>query len=228
MKQLILNQRQINELELLLDGSYYPVEGYMVKQDYESCLYNMRLSNGKLYPIPVVLSVENNLASSFSIDDLVLLKDETNYPIAELTIQDIYEPNLLDECKYTLGTNDSNHPYCSTIMQNSNQKYLGGKLKKINMPLHYDFKELRNSPQDIKKYIKENNYNYLIGFQTRNVLHRSHYELTLDALSQVPNAKLLLHPVVGFQDLSVITHRRLFFKDAGSNGDFSNRCNLVE
>lgn len=211
MCEVILNTRQLNDLELLLNGGFYPLDGYMNREDYESCLYNMRLKNNSLWPIPITLAIGKNILEKIFINDIILLKDETNIPIAELEVEDIYEPKLEDECLYILGSEDSNHPYHNIIMQNNNCKYVGGKLKKIQLPLHYDFEDLRLSPDETKKYFKENNWKNIIGFQTRNVLHRSHFELTLNALKEVgENAKLLLHPVVGLtQDCDTDYHTRV-------------------
>lgn len=212
---LILNKRQLNDLELLLNGAFYPLKTFMNKSDYESCLYNMRLSNGELFPVPIVLAVNNNLASKMDIGTNLKLKDETGILIAELQIEEIYEPNLEDECKYVLGSNDSSHPYHEIIMNNKNSKYLSGELKKIQLPIHYDFSEIRMSPQETKDFFIKNNWDIVVGFQTRNPLHRSHYELTLNSLNEVSKqtgkaAKLLLHPVVGItQDCDIDYYTRV-------------------
>jgi sulfate adenylyltransferase len=210
-----LNIRQLNDLELLLNGAFYPLTTYMNKCDYESCIYNMRLSNGDLFPIPIVFSINNEILAKIKIADILKLKDETGILIAELTVGEIYEPKLEDKCKYVLGSLDSTHPYHNIIMKNINCKYISGELKKIQLPLHYDFNELRMGPEETKKYFKKNNWNVVVGFQTRNPLHRSHYELTLNALNQVSketgfNAKLLLHPVVGItQDCDIDYYTRV-------------------
>lgn len=210
MKYLVLNTRQLNELELLLDGSYYPLEGYMNSKDYYSCLYNMRLDSGLLWALPVTLSVPDN---TYNVGDIVVLKDETNLPIAELYVEEIYQPNVMDELKYSLDTMDSNHPYHHIIMENQNKSYLGGKVKRIDdrLPIHYDFKDLRMTPADTKKYFKDNGWTKIIGFQTRNPMHRSHYNLTLNSMMQVgDDCKLLLHPVVGItQDCDIEYHARV-------------------
>lgn len=114
-----------------------------------------------------------------------------------MIIDDIYQPDLLEECRKVLGSDDSNHPYHSIIMENVNKKYISGKITKIQMPNHYDFIELRYTPEQTKEYFRKNNWNTIIGFQTRNPLHRSHFELTKIALKEVgEDAKLLLHPSV--------------------------------
>lgn len=212
---IVLNSRQLNDLELLMNGSFSPLTTYMSKNDYMSCLFTMRLSNGDLWPVPIILSLSNTLCDKLKLNDLLILKDETNLPIAELKISEFYEPKLEDECKYILGSTDSSHPYHSIIMKNENCKYITGELKKIQLPIHYDFNELRMTPETTKNYFKINNWDVVVGFQTRNPLHRSHYELTLNALNEVSiqtgkSAKLLLHPVVGItQDCDIDYYTRV-------------------
>ena len=204
---IILNKRQLCDLELLLNGGFAPLEGFMNEKDYRSCLENMTLTNGSIWTIPIVLGTEK----AVKVDDIVTLKDETGVSIASMVIDDVYTPDLLEECKYVLGSDDSNHPYHSIIMSNSGKKYIGGKVTKIRLPLHYDFMDLRYTPEQTKEYFKEKGWNTVIGFQTRNPLHRSHYELTRFALKEVSeDAKLLLHPSVGVtQDCDIDYHTRV-------------------
>jgi sulfate adenylyltransferase len=217
---LNLNQSQQNELELLLSGAFYPLSTFMNKKDYENCLYNMRLSTGELFPIPIVFNLLNTICDKLNLNDVLILRDETGIALAEMNVEEIYEPKLTDECIYVLGTIDYTHPYYSNIMSCSNCKYISGKIKKIQLPLHYDFKELRMTPEETKKYFTDNNWDVVVGFQTRNPLHKSHYELTLNAINEISkqtgkNAKLLLHPVVGITqncDIDYYTRVRCYKK----------------
>jgi len=129
----------------------------------------------------------------------VVLKDNTNYPIAKLHIQEYYKPNIRSECLLTFGSEDTNHPYIDILYKNNDCYYIGGKLEKINDVRHYDFTDLRLTPAQTKAYFVENNWETIVGFQTRNPMHRSHYELTKYAMKMTedPNAKLFLNPVVG-------------------------------
>ena len=204
---LYLNNRQLCDLELLLNGGFSPLKGYMNRKDYYSCLHNMTLEDGSVWPIPIILAT----SELYNINDIIILKDMTGIAIASLTLDDIYKPDLVEECKYTLGTNDMNHPYHSIIMENRDKQYIGGKVTRITLPLHYDFMNLRMTPNDTKQYFKNNEWTDVVGFQTRNPMHRSHFELTQFALKEIgPNAKLLLHPVVGVtQDCDIDYHTRV-------------------
>jgi len=204
---LYLNNRQLCDLELLLNGGFSPLEGYMNSKDYYSCLHNMTLADGSVWPIPVTLASNEN----YNIGDIITLKDMTGIALATLTVDDIYKPDLMEECKYVLGSDDTNHPYHSIIMENKDKNYIGGKVTRITLPLHYDFMNLRMTPDETKQYFKNNNWDTIVGFQTRNPMHRSHFELTQFALKEVGNdAKLLLHPVVGVtQDCDIDYHTRV-------------------
>ncbi len=206
-----LNKRQLCDLELLLNKSFHPLDGFMNEKDYKSCLINMTLDNGTIWPIPITLSISEKERNNINLNTNLILKDETGISIAELYIEDIYKPDVDEECKCILGSIDENHPYHNIVMENKDKYYIGGKVKKLQLPLHYDFKELRRTPEETKKFFNDNNWTTIVGFQTRNPLHRSHYELTKYALKEAgENAKLLMHPVVGVtQDCDIDYHARV-------------------
>ena len=116
--EIVLNKRQLCDVELLLNGGFYPLDGFMKENDYKSCLDNLTLENGTVWPIPIVLATDKNV----NMNDTVTLKDETGIHIATMTVEDIYQPDLLEECRKVLGSDDSNHPYHSIIMENVNKK----------------------------------------------------------------------------------------------------------
>ena len=124
---LTLNKRQLCDLELILNGGFSPLNGFMNEPDYLACVKNMTLSDGTIWPIPIVLSTDK----TFNITDTITLKDETGVSIANMVIESIYKPNLDDECEYVLGSIDPNHPYHDIIMENKNKYYIGGIVKKF-------------------------------------------------------------------------------------------------
>jgi len=202
-----LNDRLTCDLELLLNKSFYPLNGFLNEKDYKSVIENMRLANGKLWPIPIVLPIDEITKEKIKHEEYVILKNSTNLPLAKLYITDIYKPDLLQECLKVYGTNDINHPYVKIIndLTKNNIWYIGGKVKKINDPQHFDFINDRYTPEQMKIFFKNNNWNTIVGFQTRNPMHRSHYELTKYALTQAgTDAKLLIQPIVGItQDCDI-------------------------
>lgn len=204
-KSITLNGRQLCDLELLLNGGFYPLTGFLKKADYESVVNNCRLANGKLWSMPIVLPVKERIDA-----EMITLKDEQGVPLAILKNPEFYKPDLAKECQNVYGTTDRNHPYVKLLMEETINYYVGGDLIKIQLPLHYDFEVDRLTPDQTKQFFKEQGWNTVVGFQTRNPMHRSHMELTLHALRQVPNSKLLLHPVVGItQECDVDYHTRV-------------------
>lgn len=193
---LVLTSRQLCDLELLMNGGFNPLEGFMGKEDYFSVLNHMRLSNGSLWPIPIVLDVNKKIVKSLKLGDKLTLKNQEGYPLAILSISDIWEPNYTEEAKLVYGTTDQAHPGVSYIA-NQNEIYcLGGKIENIALPYHYDFRKYRHTPTVLKKIFKDKNWDQIIAFQTRNPMHKAHVKMTLEAIKDL-NGKLLLHPVVG-------------------------------
>jgi len=217
MENLTLNSRQICDLELLINGGFNPLEGFLKKNDYESVLKNMRLADGSLWTMPITLAITSTDAEKLKHCDTVTLKDPTGLNICTMDISgedSIYKYDWQEEAKYVFGTDDTNHPY-TKILKEQYEKgykyYLGGKIIKGIIPPHFDFLEHRLSPSQTKEFFKKNNWKKVIGFQTRNPMHKSHYFLTQKALQDAgEDAKLLLHPVVGVtQECDVNYHTRV-------------------
>lgn len=217
---ICLNSRIICDLELLLDGSFNPLSGFMNQKDYKSVVKKMRLSDGTLWPMPIVLPINSQQKEQIVHKDHVILTDDTNLPLAKLYVNDIYKPDLKRECKYVYGTNDDNHPYVkivNSLCDGDNEVwYVGGEVEVINMPPHYDFKDLRMNPVQMRNYFEKESWTTVVGFQTRNPMHRSHIELTKYALNQAADSykycknyddcKLLIQPIVGVTQVEDIDY----------------------
>lgn len=189
---------------MLLNGGFSPLEGFLNKLDYQNVLQNMRLNNGHLWTMPITLPINDKIIDNLKHLDKVILKDETGIPLAEMDISNphsVYSYSWQEEAKAIFGTDDINHPYTKILKQqweNGFKYYIGGKVTQLNQIPKYDFEEYRLSPQETKDFFKSNNWTKVVGFQTRNPMHRSHYELTKYALSKAgDDAKVLIHPVVG-------------------------------
>jgi sulfate adenylyltransferase len=208
-KRFIINDRQLCDLEMILNGGFSPLEGFMCKKDYNNVLDKSRLSDGTVWPLPIVLAIPENL---FRKDEDVVLQADYNttielvhesdltHIIAEIEYKDIYRPDLKNECIKSLGSCDDNHPYINYILSNPDVLYVGGKVTEVGGVNHFDFYKNRLTPKDIKQKIKENEWNQILGFQTRNPMHNCHYALTKYALSQMKGQgrkALILQPVVG-------------------------------
>lgn len=202
--EVILGERLMCDLEMILNGGFAPLTGFLNKTDYENVLKNMRLVNGKLWSMPITLPITLEQAEEFKTQDKIILKDLTGLPIAEMDISSpdsIYTYSWQDEAKAVFGTDDDLHPYTSILKsqwEGGKTHYVGGVVKQLRNIPKYDFEDYRLSPEETKEYFKNNGWDKVIGFQTRNPMHRSHYELTQYALRKAgEGAKVLLHPVVG-------------------------------
>jgi sulfate adenylyltransferase len=211
---LVLKNRELCDLELLLNGGFAPLTGYLSQADYESVLDNLHLSTGELWPMPIVLKISSKQQEEIKQKGItnITLTDSTNLPLANLTINSIYKPDLQKECNSVFNSCDTNHPYIAEILQNPDVWYVGGPVTQINPPLHYDFSNIRLTPKETRQYFRKKRWSTVVGFQTRNPMHRSHYELTKYALRCTgdSDAKLFLNPVVGVtQACDVDYHTRV-------------------
>ncbi len=191
-----LTDRQLCDCEMILDGSFSPLNGFMVQEDYDSVMNTMRLVNGKLFPIPIVLDVNRQFSQKINIGDKVVLRDKEGFQIAQMTVESIWEPDIKEEAELVYGTTDLFHPAVNYLFNQANNVYVGGKIKKICIPNHYDYKHYRLNPTAVKLLFKEKGWEKIIAFQTRNPLHRAHVEMISKSMDDL-DAQLLLHPVVG-------------------------------
>ncbi len=200
-----LTDRQICDLELLLNGGFSPLSGFMNQNDYESVLYEMRLQDGSLWPMPITLDITEEFAENINGEEKITLRDKEGFALAVLNISDKWKPDLEKEAKIVYGTNDVAHPAVNYLTNISHQVYLGGKLEGISYPHHYDYQYDRHTPQELKSFFLDNGWEKIVAFQTRNPLHRAHVEMTTRALKDL-NANLLLHPVVGMTKPGDVDH----------------------
>jgi sulfate adenylyltransferase len=200
-----LSERQICDVELLLNGAFAPLNGFLEEFDYQSVLKDMRLSDGTLWPMPITLDVSEAFAGGISEGEKITLRDHEGFAIAVLTIADIYTSDFQEEAQLVFGTTDETHPAVNYLYHQSNPVYLGGTLEGIALPHHYDYQDLRHTPTELKSIFKKNGWEKIVAFQTRNPLHRAHVEMTLRA-TQDENTKLLIHPVVGMTKPGDVDH----------------------
>lgn len=200
-----LNERQICDLELLLNGGFSPLQGFLDEGDYNSVLDNMRLADGSLWPVPITLDVSEAFAGGLQLGQKITLRDHEGFALAVLTITDIYQPDLKREAELVFKTQEDSHPAVDYLLNQGNKVYLGGTLEGIVLPHHYDYQDLRHTPEELRSIFEERGWKKIIAFQTRNPLHRAHVEMTLQSLDN-GNSKLLLHPVVGMTKPGDVDH----------------------
>lgn len=205
LPSLTLNDRQLCDLELLLNGGFSPLTGFMGSADVKSVVADLRLADGTLWPMPVTLDVSESFAEPLSTGDQVVLRDEEGYPLAVLTVTDSWQPDLKAEAERVFGTTDPTHPAVAYLLGQSAPVYLGGALEGIALPMHYDYQLRRHTPQELRDDFSKHGWERIVAFQTRNPMHRAHVELTHRAANEA-EANLLIHPVVGLTKPGDVNH----------------------
>ena len=200
-----LTPRQTCDLDLLMNGAFSPLEGFLGKEDYDSVCDSMRLKDGTLWPMPITLDVTEAFADEIAEGETIALRDSEGVLLATLEVADIWTPDLDSEAKRVFGTNDDNHPAVAFLQHQSNPVYVGGKIRGVEPPTYYDFKLLRDTPTELRGRFRKLGWRKIVAFQTRNPLHRAHQELTFRAAREA-GANLLIHPVVGMTKPGDIDH----------------------
>jgi len=200
-----LTERQLCDLEMILSGAFSPLDGFMSEADYEGVLAGMRLSSGILFPLPITLDVTEAFAEGVKAGSSLALRDAEGVVIALLDISDVWTPDRADEARRAFGTDDVKHPAVNHLLNQSNPVYLGGKLRGVEAPSHYDFRHLRETPAEVRARFEKMRWFKVVAFQTRNPMHRAHVELTHRA-ARTEEANLLIHPVVGMTKPGDIDH----------------------
>ena len=214
MEKWILNSRQRYDLEILLVGGFSPLTGFLSQTDYENVLTRMRTANNEPWPIPINLDVDESFAQKIAAGDTIELCDSDNILLARMTVTDKWKPEKSIEAQEVFGTLDKTHPAVSYLFDKAGDWYLGGPINLVQLPPHYDFIEIRHTPSALKQIFSQLGWKNIIGFQTRNPLHRAHFELMLRAAEQI-NGNILIHPVVGLTkpaDIDYLTRVRCYKK----------------
>ena len=197
--------RQVCDLELLLNGGFSPLEGFMGRADYESVCERMELANGLLWPIPITLDVTEDVAEQLGPDSWLALRDPEGVMIAAVHVDDIWKPNKPQEAEQVYGTTDCEHKGVAHLLERTHDWYIGGRVEGFQPPQHYDSRTLRHTPREVREQFAKAGWRKVIAFQTRNPMHRVHFELTSRAVRE-QQANLLIHPVVGLTQPGDVDH----------------------
>ena len=192
-----LTGRQLCDLELLVTGGFSPLRGFMTRADYEGVCHNMRLANGTLWPMPVTFDVTEEFAKKLTPGtSKVALRDPEGVMLAVLHVEEVWQPDRKAEAQSVFANTSAAHPGADYAINKSNPWYVGGKIEANQIPSHYDFRNLRLTPAEVRAEFARVGWRRVVAFQTRNPMHRAHVELAFRAAKQV-EANLLIHPVVG-------------------------------
>lgn len=200
-----LTARQLCDLELLLNGGFSPLRGFLNKQDYESVCQSMRLANGTVWPMPIVLDITEEFAQKLEVGTQIALRDAEGLMLAALTVEEKWQPDREAEAKYVFATTNQEHPGVNYLLGKTNSWYISGKLEGLQLPVHYDFNTLRLTPAQLRAEFEKAGWSRIVAFQTRNPMHRAHYELTARAAKEI-SGHLLIHPSVGMTKPGDVDH----------------------
>ncbi|MBY7143172.1 sulfate adenylyltransferase [Virgibacillus sp. NKC19-3] len=196
----------LSDLELLAIGAYSPLTGFMGKADYQSVVNNITLKNGLPWSIPITLPIDNKKANFIDIGDTInLVQDHTVYGV--MTVHEMYTPDKNEEAKQVYQTTDPNHPGVKKLLERPNI-YLGGPITLVHYPQKLSFQKYNLKPAETRNMFRQLGWETIVGFQTRNPVHRAHEYIQKAALETVDG--LLLHPLVGeTKDGDIPSERRM-------------------
>jgi len=140
LPSITLTPRQLCDIELLLNGGFSPLRGFLNRADYDRVVEEMRLQNGILWPMPITLDVSEEVARTLNPGDEVALRDPTGLLLAVMHVEDVWKPDKEREARLVFGTTSTEHPAVAYLMHEAGDYYVGGTLKGVQLPVHYDFK----------------------------------------------------------------------------------------
>ena len=195
LKKIALNARTLSDLELLAVGAFSPLEGFMGKRDYEGVVYGMRLSSGPLWTLPITLAVSQEEAVELKEGEEVALLDSTGEPVGILSLEEKFGYDRKEEAWNVYKTDEDRHPGVEYLYRRGDT-ILGGKIRLMRrQPLLPRFETYKRDPGETREIFRQRGWRTVVGFQTRNPIHRSHEYIQKCALELMDG--LLIHPLVG-------------------------------
>ena len=193
---LTLDRRQLCDLELLLNGAFAPLQGFMGPEDWEAVVRGARLADGRLWPIPITLEVSPAFAEGLSVGDRVALRDAEGFMPAVLEVESIWEPDRRAEAEGVYGTTSMEHPGVARLLGDERSLCLGGRVLGMQLPAHHDFESLWDTPRDLHQLFHKRGWRRVLAVHSSRPLHRLERELILEQAREA-GTHILLHPAVG-------------------------------
>ncbi|WP_274653957.1 sulfate adenylyltransferase [Paenibacillus humicola] len=194
LKTIEVSKWTISDLDLIAVGAFSPLTGFMNEADYRSVVENMRLASGLVWSIPITLAVEASTASELSVGQRVTLAGEDGVLYAVITVESIYNVDQKHEARNVFKTDEEAHPGVAKLYSRPST-YIGGPITLLNRPVPEKFNEFYFTPEQTRKIFAEKGWKKVVGFQTRNPVHRAHEYIQKSAMEIVDG--LFLNPLVG-------------------------------
>lgn len=194
LSAITLNPWSLSDLELIAIGGFSPLTGFMNEADYTNVVEDLHLSNGLVWSIPITLPVTEDKAKQLEIGTRVALYGEDDHLYGVLELEEKYTYDKEKEAQHVYGTTDVDHPGVKKVYEKGSV-YLAGPIYLLDRPKHDDFVDYHLDPAETRQLFNDLNWKTVVGFQTRNPVHRAHEYIQKAALESVDG--LLLNPLVG-------------------------------
>ncbi|WP_318766494.1 sulfate adenylyltransferase [Lactiplantibacillus carotarum] len=194
LPSLTINTWNLSDLELIGIGGFSPLTGFMTSDDYHSVVKNMHLKSGVLWSVPITLPVTKDVAANLELNAKIALKDATGVIYGTMVVEDKFVPDKQLEAQNVYGTTETAHPGVKRLYENGDV-YIGGAIKLLKKPSHGEFDDYYLAPLETRKLFHDLGWQTIVGFQTRNPIHRAHEYIQKLALENVDG--LFLNPLVG-------------------------------
>ncbi|MEE4271307.1 MAG: bifunctional sulfate adenylyltransferase/adenylylsulfate kinase [Thermoanaerobaculales bacterium] len=200
-----LGQRELCDLELLLDGGFSPLAGFMGSADAASVCRDLRLTNGTFWPLPMTLGADESTVADLDVGVEIALRDAEGVMLAALTVSEVFEPDREAEAEAVFGDAESRRSARARFLRRAPRFAVAGRIEGLQLPVHYDFRELRLTPLELRRKFGRLGWRRVLAYQTHQTMHRSHHAST-QAAAQDAGASLLIHPVVGMNTPGDVDH----------------------